>query len=171
MVLASTTAQPPLHGGRRPRRQAVPNGNQRPIDAHVHEEGLAPDEPPSPRDAQRELDHAQIRTLGQVPILHATPIGDQRRPSIHSVHEEGLEPPRLAAPEPKSGASANSATRARTAQYATVDPKSTPCGPCPASWRAHQQVRGPATRRAASKMLPGHVVCCQAPELATPRAP
>ena len=28
------------------------------------------------------------------------------------VHEEGLEPPRLAAPEPKSGASANSATRA-----------------------------------------------------------
>ena len=29
------------------------------------------------------------------------------------MHEEGLEPPRLAAPEPKSGASANSATRAR----------------------------------------------------------
>ena len=32
--------------------------------------------------------------------------------SSASVHEEGLEPPRLAAPEPKSGASANSATRA-----------------------------------------------------------
>jgi hypothetical protein len=28
------------------------------------------------------------------------------------VHEEGLEPPHLAVPEPKSGASANSATRA-----------------------------------------------------------
>ena len=34
--------------------------------------------------------------------------------SSASVHEEGLEPPRLAAPEPKSGASANSATRARS---------------------------------------------------------
>jgi hypothetical protein len=31
---------------------------------------------------------------------------------IHVVHEEGLEPPHLAVPEPKSGASANSATRA-----------------------------------------------------------
>ena len=31
---------------------------------------------------------------------------------INLVHEEGLEPPHLAVPEPKSGASANSATRA-----------------------------------------------------------
>ena len=34
--------------------------------------------------------------------------------NYQEVHEEGLEPPRLAAPEPKSGASANSATRARS---------------------------------------------------------
>src|SRR5687767_2346972 len=32
--------------------------------------------------------------------------------SPETVHEEGLEPPHLAVPEPKSGASANSATRA-----------------------------------------------------------
>ena len=37
------------------------------------------------------------------------------------MHEEGLEPPRLAAPEPKSGASANSATRARAALLASQD--------------------------------------------------
>jgi hypothetical protein len=32
--------------------------------------------------------------------------------NLKVVHEEGLEPPHLAVPEPKSGASANSATRA-----------------------------------------------------------
>ncbi len=31
---------------------------------------------------------------------------------IHSVREKGLEPPRLAAPDPKSGAATNYATRA-----------------------------------------------------------
>jgi integrase len=41
------------------------------------------------------------------------PTGGARSPSIHGeVHEEGLEPSSLAAPEPKSGAYASSATRA-----------------------------------------------------------
>ena len=43
----------------------------------------------------------------------AADVGDDTDTLSLVVHEEGLEPPRLAAPEPKSGASANSATRAR----------------------------------------------------------
>jgi hypothetical protein len=37
------------------------------------------------------------------------------------VRAEGLEPTRLATPEPKSGASANSATPARLLSYAIID--------------------------------------------------
>jgi hypothetical protein len=39
--------------------------------------------------------------------------GAEKRHDSQLVHEEGVEPSRLAAPEPKSGASASSATRAR----------------------------------------------------------
>lgn len=42
------------------------------------------------------------------PPAHWRALGD-----INTVREKGVEPSRLASPEPKSGASANSATRAR----------------------------------------------------------
>lgn len=39
---------------------------------------------------------------------------------FHLVHEEGLEPTHLAVPEPKSGASTSSATRARGGEIARI---------------------------------------------------
>ena len=42
------------------------------------------------------------------------------RMTPQSVRMEGVEPPRLAAPDPKSGASANSATSAKGANIRTV---------------------------------------------------
>lgn len=56
--------------------------------------------------------HSQVRLVRYRTL--AAPIGHGRAgsPLVVRLHEEGLEPPRLAAPEPKSGASANSATRA-----------------------------------------------------------
>jgi hypothetical protein len=52
--------------------------------------------------------HADLSTLPFcLPSSHRAPIGAGRQ-----LREGGLEPPRLSAPDPKSGASANSATLA-----------------------------------------------------------
>lgn len=72
------------------------------------------------------------------------------RNTINVVHEEGLGPTHLAVPEPKSGASANSATRARGRSLVRraavgqpiVDVSSLP--PCPAA-RARNLERHAAT--------------------------
>ena len=92
----------------------------------MHEDGL---EPPR-RDASKgSFGVGAPKVRGGAPLNYA--LRDPRRGTLQrggadalrdprrgkaptTVHEEGLEPPRLAAPEPKSGASANSATRARS---------------------------------------------------------
>ncbi len=76
--------------------------------------------------------------------------GSGEKPSVHKqVHEGGLEPPSLAAPEPKPGAFANSATRALTRP--------------PPSLRRRGQRRGVSGRRippvagAAASACPGRL--------------
>jgi hypothetical protein len=79
----------------------------------VHEEGLEPAAEPEGRSERRST-----------PRAHAA--------SGCVVHEEGLEPPHLAVPEPKSGASANSATRASGAEPSSGGANSPPTHAHPA---------------------------------------
>ncbi len=75
------------------------------------------------RRAARTWEEAQLGSLKSLDsVLFGTSIGTgqngesgngtEKANEVSAVHEKGLEPLRLSAPEPKSGASANSATRA-----------------------------------------------------------
>ncbi len=63
------------------------------------------------------------RTLGTSPPSQGFTKRDTRAPPRSPVHEKGLEPSHLSVPEPKSGASANSATRAYCGEPCIAGPR------------------------------------------------